>query len=140
MVIWAAMPKKDSQDDLPCGSELILLVEDEDGVRSLAEKILRRFGYQVLSAGNRKQAEELFAHNAEQIDLLFTDVVMPDCSGIELYDSLVAKRSSLKVLYMSGYPDIGVKRGRTRSPGAPFLYKPFTPDALARQIREVLDS
>ncbi|MDA2937280.1 response regulator [Acidobacteria bacterium AH-259-A15] len=122
---------------LPPGSETILLVEDEAGVRRTLERILRVQGYRVLSAAHPGEAEEIFAKLGKEIDLLFSDVVMPEMSGPELYSKLVQKHPFLKVLYISGYT--GEKQVRI-GPQTPFLQKPFRPSKLVQKVRQVLDS
>ncbi len=115
------------------------LVEDETEVRELAEDILRMSGYTVLSAPSPAEAVALVQRHVGPIDLLLTDVVMPQMSGPRLAESLVALRPMLKVLYMSGYVGDAVAQHGVLDPRIPFLQKPFTPDALARIVREVLD-
>lgn len=121
------------------GRETLLLVEDEEGIRDLAREILEGSGYTVLEAGDPVQALRVTDGYAGAIDLLVTDVVMPHMSGRDLADRLVAKRPSLRVLYMSGYTDDAIVHHGVLDPGTAFLPKPFTPDALRRKAREVLD-
>ena len=123
---------------LPRGSETVLLVEDETGVRELIRDFLARCGYRVLEAVEIDNAFTLFEAHRNEIDLLITDIVMPGMNGRMLAEQLVAQRPSLKVLYMSGYTDDQVLVQGVAS-GAGFLQKPFTPDVLARRVREVLD-
>ncbi|NIP82357.1 MAG: response regulator, partial [Gemmatimonadetes bacterium] len=118
------------------GTETILVVEDEDAVRSLASRILGRHGYTVLEATDGAAALEVAAGNG--IDLLLTDVVMPGASGCELAARLREDRPDLPVLYMSGYPADEVGRLGVGTDGA-FIQKPFTPERLARKVRDVLD-
>lgn len=124
----------------PGGAETVLLAEDESGVRNVASAILRAQGYVVLVAENGTQAARLAAEHAGTIDLLLTDVVMPDFGGRALVDLVRAVRPGVRVLYMSGYTDDAVFRGGTGSPPDAFLQKPFTPGTLARRVREVLDA
>jgi two-component system, cell cycle sensor histidine kinase and response regulator CckA len=126
--------------NLPGGTETILLVEDEQGVRSLARRALESRGYRVLEAGNGLEALEVQAAYDGEIHLLLTDVVMPQLGGRELADRLVAKNPQTSVLFMSGYTDDAIVRHGVREDGVPFLQKPFTPDALGRKVREVLSS
>jgi len=121
----------------PKGSETILLVDDEEGVRKLCCAVLQSNGYNVLEAANGNAALAAFDKNAHKVDLLLTDVVMPQMNGFELGQRLGGATPKLKVLYMSGY------RENTLAPGAApiaFLHKPFTPDALLSKVREVLDA
>jgi len=121
------------------GSETILLVDDEEGVRKLISTVLNNGGYAVIEAANGKAALSIYEKNAHKIDLVLTDVVMPQMNGFELGAQLTQKNPGLQVLYMSGYRDSAMNRG----PGGPpmaFLNKPFTPDILLAKVREVLDA
>jgi CheY-like chemotaxis protein len=122
------------------GTETILLVEDESEVRSLAGEILQASGYTVLQAGNAAEALEVSKRHQGTIDLLVTDVVMPQMSGRELAERLVALGPTMKVLYMSGYTDDAIVHHGILDPGIVLLQKPFAPDTLVKQIRSVLDS
>src|SRR5436309_1044541 len=121
------------------GSETILLVEDEHLVRLLARKVLERAGYRVLVAAGGAEALDLAERYAGPIHLLLTDVVMPEMSGRELAHRLASLRPDARVLYMSGYADEAIAQHGVLDPGTAFLQKPFTPDGLARKVREVLD-
>jgi PAS domain S-box-containing protein len=121
------------------GSETILLVEDETEVRRVAIRILKSRGFVVLEARDGKEALDVAAAYPERIHLLVTDVVMPGLNGRELAGVLAAERPNVRVLYISGYTDHAIVRGGQLEPGLAFLQKPFTPDALARKVREVLD-
>ena len=121
------------------GTEVVLLVEDDAEVRALAETILARHGYTVLSAPNGSAALEV-ASAADSIALLVTDVIMPGLRGPELAERLVALRPGLRVLYISGYAAEAVGDHDFLAPGANYLDKPFTPDALARTVRAILDA
>lgn len=121
------------------GSETILLVEDDPGVRQLARQMLGQLGYTVLEAEDGAGALRLFEQHAAAIDLLLTDVVMPQMSGRELAERLLAVHPDLKVLYVSGYTDDVVARHGLLEPGVALLPKPFTPDGLGRRVRAILD-
>jgi CheY-like chemotaxis protein len=124
----------------PRGTETILVVEDEDPVRELAERCLRAQGYRVLTAVDGVAALALADAHRGPIDLVLTDVLMPRLSGMDLVERLVAVRPTTRVLYMSGYPQ-GVVGGRGVSfAESEFLQKPFLPDDLARRVRAVLDA
>ncbi|HEY8851497.1 MAG TPA: response regulator [Gemmatimonadaceae bacterium] len=121
------------------GAETILLAEDATAVRVAARQILERLGYTVLEAANGTDALTT-AQNGNKIDLLLTDVVMPEMSGRELVDRFAKLRPNTKVLFMSGYTDDAIVRHGVLRPGTAYLQKPFSPDTLARKVREVLDS
>jgi two-component system cell cycle sensor histidine kinase/response regulator CckA len=122
------------------GGETILLVEDEAGVRELAREVLEEAGYPVVEASDPEQALRIAEQHDGPIHLLLTDVVMPRIDGPELARRLLAARPRLKVLFMSGYTDGAVAEQRLLERGTAFLQKPFTPDALARKVRQVLDA
>jgi len=121
------------------GTETILLVEDDDQVRSVAVNILTRFGYHVLSAHLPDAAMQLCANHPGMIDLLLTDVVMPQMSGPELVRRLISLRPNMKVICMSGYTDDSVVRHGVAEAGHAYLQKPITPRLLATKVRAVLD-
>ena len=132
-------PARRSLRSLPRGHETVLLVDDEVGVRELVRDLLKRCGYTVIEATDVTDALALFARHREDIQLLVTDVVMPQMNGRQLAEQFVAERPGLKVLYMSGYTDDQVLVQHAAAVPA-FLQKPFTPDALARTVRAVLDA
>jgi signal transduction histidine kinase/ActR/RegA family two-component response regulator len=121
------------------GTETILLVEDEEGVRELARDILRASGYTVLEARSGHEALLLCERHQGPLDLLLTDVVMPRMSGRELAERLGPLRPDVSVLYMSGYTDDAVIRHGVQGAGTAFLQKPFSPAALVQRVRETLD-
>ena len=121
------------------GGETVLLVEDEDGVRAAARRILAAQGYTVLEAFDGAEALALAADHDGAIDLLLTDVVMPRKTGPEVAAELLAQRPELKVLYMSGHADETILPLALAGPDTAFLQKPFTHDSLAAAVRELLD-
>jgi PAS domain S-box-containing protein len=124
----------------PRGSETVLLAEDEDGVRALVRQVLRAGGYSVLEARDGAEALWLAGQHRGPVDLLITDVVMPGLDGRGLAERLGQRYPGLSVLYLSGYTDDAVVRHGVLQEKVHFLQKPFAPDALARKVREVLDS
>jgi PAS domain S-box-containing protein len=125
---------------LPRGTETILVVEDAPGVRAVTRQVLERQGYTVLEAPNGEAALVLATKHQGPIQLLLTDVVMPGVSGRQLAELLAPLRPDMLVLYTSGYTDDSVVRHRVLESGIAYLQKPFTPDGLARKVRDVLDS
>jgi two-component system, cell cycle sensor histidine kinase and response regulator CckA len=123
----------------PFGPHTILVVDDADHVRELARRLLQRQGYRVLLAAHANEARQLF-EKVPSIDVLLTDVVMPGASGPDLTRQLIDEHPGLKVIYMSGYTEEAVMTHGVLNPGIAFLHKPFTSDALARKIREVLSA
>ena len=121
------------------GTETILLVEDERGVRLLARRVLEGNGYAVLEAAEGLTAIELVRHHEGPIHLLVTDVVMPHMSGRAVADAVTSLRPTVKVLYLSGYTANAIVHRGVLDPGTPFLEKPFTPGTLVAKVREVLD-
>ena len=122
----------------PAGSETVLLVEDDPTVRALVRYVLAGLGYTVVEASSGPEARQVLARHP--IDLLLTDVVMPGDSGLVLAGQLRQALPGLKVLFMSGYTaDLNKYQGIPEQPEMAFLPKPFTPDALARKVRQVLD-
>jgi two-component system cell cycle sensor histidine kinase/response regulator CckA len=122
------------------GTETILLVEDSPPVRAAAQRILERFGYRVLEAPTAKAALAMAAKKHEQIDLLLTDVVMPETSGRHVAEQFALLRPEARVLFMSGYTDDAVVRHGILQAGVAYLQKPFTGDSLAAKVRAVLDA
>lgn len=121
--------------------ETILIVDDEPQVVELVHLMLVREGYRVLTATGGEEALEVSANHPDPIDLLLTDIVMPQLNGRELADRLKSERRDLRVLYMSGFMKEAILKYYNISvAGIPFLQKPFTRDMLARKIREVLDA
>jgi CheY-like chemotaxis protein len=132
--------RKAAEEKIARGSETVLLVEDEDVVRGLAAHILEDAGYRVIKARGGDEAIQLCAQETDAIDLLLTDVVMPEKSGKDVADRLTSMRPRLKVLFMSGYTDEAIVNHGVLDVGIQFIQKPFTPLALSKKVREVLDS
>jgi two-component system cell cycle sensor histidine kinase/response regulator CckA len=124
---------------LPRGTETILLVEDEHGVRGMVREVLATCGYEVIEASNGAEAMDAVELHKGNIHLLLTDVVMPRMSGGNAAQLLVALRPSMKVLFMSGYTDSNLVRNGISNGEVDCIFKPFKPDALACTVREVLD-
>jgi len=124
---------------LPRGSETVLLVEDEDGVRGLARLILETCGYSVIEAASGPAALAAAEVHAAPIHLVLTDVIMPGMNGKDLAQRMAGIRPSTRILFMSGYTGDTIVRHGVLEPGIAFLQKPFTPSDLAHKIREVLD-
>jgi two-component system cell cycle sensor histidine kinase/response regulator CckA len=121
------------------GTETVLLVEDDASLRALAVHVLESCGYTVSEASDGKVALEISRQPNSHIHLLLTDVVMPGISGRVLAEQLLAQFPHLKVLYMSGYTGQTIGAHGVLAEGSHFLPKPFTREALARKVREVLD-
>jgi two-component system cell cycle sensor histidine kinase/response regulator CckA len=122
------------------GSETILLVEDDEMVRTLVRETLQREGYKILDAPGPLEARRIAEQFRPPIQLMITDVVMPKVSGRELAEQLSRKRPDMKVLYMSGYTDNAVLNSGILEKEVAFLQKPFTPGALTEKVREVLEA
>ncbi len=121
------------------GNETVLLVEDEELVREMAAEILRESGYQVLVARHGREALILAGQHLGVIDLMLTDVVMPQMSGRELAEQLMPLRRDMRVVYMSGYTDDAIVHHGVLEEGTAFIGKPFSPNDLTRKVRQVLD-
>ncbi len=122
------------------GDETILLVEDEPMVRAIARETLEMSGYRVFEAANGHEALSITESLEERIDLVLTDVIMPQLGGKEMTEQLVLRRPDAKILYMSGYTDDALLHQGILDEGIAFLEKPFTPDSLSKRVREVLDT
>jgi CheY-like chemotaxis protein len=122
------------------GDETVVLVEDEPLVKNVVSEVLRKNGYQVMEFINGREALARVKRHGGLIHMLVTDVVMPGMSGIELARHLVLGHPEMRVLFISGYTDDLVGRHGALQPGRAFLQKPFTPDALLRQVRGLLDA
>ncbi len=121
------------------GNETILLAEDEEMVRKLASQVLKMYGYKVLESANGGGALSICEHHTGPIDLVITDVVMPEMSGREVAERVSLLRPEMKVLFMSGYTDNAIVHQGILDPKANFIQKPFSPTSLALKVRQVLD-
>lgn len=121
------------------GNETILVVEDEEQVRSILVKILSTFGYKVMHKSNAREAISAFDELDSPLDLLLTDIVMPDTNGVELYELLSQRQEHLKVLYVSGYTGATVQQYTSQRKKINLLQKPFSIVSLLSKVREVLD-
>jgi PAS domain S-box-containing protein len=135
----ASAPQPEAPPDVPEGGhETILLVEDEPMLREVVHRVLEQYGYRVLLASDGNEALAIAADHRGVIDLLVSDVVMPELSGPDLAERLARSRPTMRVLYISGFaPRVG-SGSAPIGPQTAFLPKPFTPEALARKVREVL--
>ena len=124
---------------LPRGGETILVVEDENDLRTLMAQALNRQGYKTLEAANGEEGLLLFDKYRQEINLVVTDVVMPRMTGFELIDLLLPLYPQMKVIYISGYPDNPDLQQRNLNPDANFIAKPFSLEDLATKVRRVLD-
>ncbi|MCA1583327.1 MAG: PAS domain S-box protein [Acidobacteria bacterium] len=139
MEAWLAAPSEGAvREPEGHGSETVLVVEDEDGVRTMALLALQHYGYTALAASNGEEALRVLRSHAEVIDIMVTDVVMPGMSGTELADEARLLRPSMKVMFVSGYTDDAVVRHGLLHADVAFLQKPYTPVSLARKLRSVL--
>jgi two-component system cell cycle sensor histidine kinase/response regulator CckA len=138
---WGPEPAVGTADQrMPeVGTETLLLVEDEAAVRASVRRLLEWHGYKVLEARNGADALRVYEANESGIDLVLTDIVMPEMGGHELVERLRARRPDLRVLFMSGYAERAFTRNGAIPPGVGFVEKPFTVETLMRRLREVLD-
>lgn len=132
--------RRDQAADSAAGHETILLVEDEPALRAMVRSVLEAKGFKVLEARHGEDALIVSEQHKGNIHLLLTDVVMPGMSGRELAEQLVHAYRGLKVLYMSGYTDDAIVHHGVLGSDMAFLQKPFTPDSVARKVRQVLDT
>jgi CheY-like chemotaxis protein len=131
---------RNNVDVLPSGTETVLVVEDEEPLRNLVTEVLRHAGYKVFVAGTGAGALESWGRHRHEIDLLLTDMMMPEgMSGQELAEKILADEPALRVMFTSGYPLEAIDTDLAKS-GHCFLQKPYSPLALARAVRECLDS
>src|SRR5256712_70650 len=133
-------PRDGPRTGIPRGSETILLAEDQKELRDLIRQMLEMNGYTVVAASDGLEAIEICKRHEAPIHLMLSDVVMPQMGGRELAQRLATVRPDMKVLYMSGYTSNAIVHHGILDPGTLFIQKPFTPDSLARKVREVLDA
>jgi CheY-like chemotaxis protein len=132
--------RKSSRRKMPTGTETVLVLEDEVSVRHLSVRALRSLGYQVLEAAHGNDAKRLITkRGAPKIDLLLTDMVLPEMSGRDFADWLATTSPATKVIFISGYLEESLDPRDRRDPGMRFLAKPFNAEQLATKVREVLD-
>lgn len=131
---------EESDRSLPLkGSETILLVDDDPAVLSVSQKILERYGYAVVTAGEAEEAVRRFQEIRNEVDILVSDVVLPNLSGPGLVERLRELGATFRVIFVSGYPEQSVNRAARLDPDAAFLEKPFDPKTLVSTVRAVLD-
>jgi len=135
----APAPGQSDRRGLPTGNETLLLVEDEAAVRSSARRLLERHGYAVVEARHGREALRILEEGERAIDLVLTDLVMPEMGGREMVERLRARHPTMKVLFMSGYTERTVTSDGPMPPGTGFVEKPFTAEQLVRRTREILD-
>ncbi len=134
----STLPKEEPEEELAIGSGTILVAEDDDSIRGLIQSVLTEKGYTVLSARDPREAIRIQQQHSGPIDLLLTDMVMPDMSGRELAECLAPARPQMKVLYVSGYTEDAMVHQGVLAPGTTLLMKPFSPQALLREVHRVL--
>ncbi|WP_374633359.1 response regulator [Ferrovibrio sp.] len=137
--------QRSNREDVPTnaadltGQGLVLLVEDEDAVRAFAVRALRNKGYTVIEAGSGEQALDLPAEQLDRVDVLVTDVVMPNMDGPTLAEHLRQRRPGLKILFISGYAEDGLRRSLANTDNVSFLPKPFSLSQLAGKLKDVME-
>jgi len=127
------------RNSIPAGTEAILVVEDENSVRLVAERILKNLGYAVLAAKDGEEAISILEDRSGFVDLVITDVVMPGMSGRELGDRALEIDPRIKILFMSGYTDDSIVRHGVLDGELVYVQKPFTPESIGARVREILD-
>jgi len=138
--VTEAVPDEGEPESVPAlgGKETVLVVEDQAEVRKYTSAALGSYGYRVIQAENADEALLLCEREREHVDLVLTDVVMPNLSGRELADRIGKRRPGIKVLFMSGYTNDSIQHHGVLQQGADFIQKPFSPDQLAIKVREML--
>jgi two-component system cell cycle sensor histidine kinase/response regulator CckA len=134
----AIVPLPDNRKSQP-GRETLLVVEDDDSVREFTVRMLNILGYSVLSAPDGHKALELFKSQASQIDMVITDMVMPNMTGKQFVEAIRQLDKNMKIMFVSGYGAEDALDGMTLDPSVAFFQKPYTRDQFSKKIREVLD-
>ncbi|MEK6700379.1 MAG: ATP-binding protein [Nitrospirota bacterium] len=130
---------KRTPETVPRGDETVLLVEDDEGLRTMATVMLEELGYRVLPCASGEEALAQLSRRNGTVDVLFTDIVMPGMSGTVLAERAAGLHRGLKVLFTSGYPDNAISQRGVLAPGTHFIQKPFTSAALGQRMREIID-
>jgi len=133
------LPEPAVSEDMPTGTETILVVEDEAAIRRSVQRILERQGYRVLTAENGQQAMEFLRDHGPSLDLVITDLVMPKLSGMQLFEAAQTRGYAVKFLFTSGYSEVDVSKARPEGRDVPFLRKPWTVAELLGKVREAID-
>ena len=132
-------PEKGEDKEIPGGSETLLIVEDEDAIRSNIESLFESKGYRVITARDGGEAVELYKEKKDVIHLVLSDLGLPTLSGDQVLFLLKAVNPSVKVLFASGYFEPETKNELTRAGALDFIQKPYTPDEILRKVRRALD-
>jgi len=132
--------EKKKQSDFKGGEETILIVEDNKDIRDFSKTFLESIGYRVFEAENGKEGFEIFKELQNEIDMVFTDVVMPGIGGKELIENIKKIKPQIKTLFTSGYPRNQFSETGSLEDNTPFLQKPYSPQNLAKKIREILNN
>jgi len=137
----AAETRKASRDEqIPKGTETILLAEDNEGLQEAAKEMLEKLGYRVVPASNGREAAQIFTNNPAQFDLIILDIVMPKMTGPAAFSQMMAVRPDLRVIFSTGYTPEGASLTSLTEQGASILQKPYSMKNLAQTVRAILDS
>jgi len=128
-----------TDEDLPGGTETILLVEDDQTIRVAAQQLLSKVGYRVVTAVDGQQGLDAFRAHRADLELVITDVVMPKLSGFDMYEVIRAESRGVRVLFMSGFPAPNFRKTVGEDPGVAFVTKPWTASELLAQVRRLLE-
>jgi CheY-like chemotaxis protein len=126
-------------DSRPTGTETVLVIEDDDSIRALIARILTVRGYGVLLASRGAEAMRIARDSSRTVDLVISDIVLPEMTGPEIVEALQRENAGLRILYISGYPNEATPLFGVLDPDDNFLMKPFLPSQLAVRVREILD-